>query len=185
VAAIRAAQLGLKTAIVEKGPKPEWGGTCLNWGCIPTKALLHDAYLYSQIQHAEKFGIDVPAPKLNLDNVMKHKELVVKRGLMGVEALLKKNKVTLLVGFGKVVKPGVVRRRRQDLYDQEHRPGDGLGREVVPRDGARREGHHHEQRGALAQAGPQVDGRHRRGRGGPRVRLRSTTASALRCTSSR
>mgnify|MGYP003580421448 CR=1 FL=1 len=43
VAAIRAAQLGLKTAIVEKGPKPEWGGTCLNWGCIPTKALLHHA----------------------------------------------------------------------------------------------------------------------------------------------
>ena len=108
VAAIRAAQLGLKTAIVEKGPKPEWGGTCLNWGCIPTKALLHDAYLYEQIQHAEKFGIDVPAPKLNLENVMKHKDLVVKRGLMGVEGLLKKNKVTLIVGFGKIVKPGTV-----------------------------------------------------------------------------
>jgi dihydrolipoamide dehydrogenase len=108
VAAIRAAQLGLKTAIVEKGPKPEWGGTCLNWGCIPTKALLHDAYLFQQIQHAEKFGIDVPAPKLNLDNVMKHKELVVKRGLMGVEGLLKKNKVTMIVGFGKVAKPGTV-----------------------------------------------------------------------------
>lgn len=108
VAAIRAAQLGLKTAIVEKGPKPEWGGTCLNWGCIPTKALLHDAYLYHQIQHAEKFGIDVPAPKLNLDNVMKHKDLVVKRGLMGVEALLKKNKVTMIVGFGKVQNAGAV-----------------------------------------------------------------------------
>jgi dihydrolipoamide dehydrogenase len=108
VAAIRAAQLGLKTAIVEKGPKAEWGGTCLNWGCIPTKALLHDAYLYEQIQNAEKFGIDVSAPKLNLDNVMKHKELVVKRGLMGVEALLKKNKVTLIIGTGKVVKPGSV-----------------------------------------------------------------------------
>jgi dihydrolipoamide dehydrogenase len=108
VAAIRAAQLGLKTAIVEKGPKPEWGGTCLNWGCIPTKALLHDAYLYQQIQHAEKFGIDVPAPKLNIDGVMKHKELVVKRGLMGVEGLLKKNKVTMIIGFGKVVKAGTV-----------------------------------------------------------------------------
>ena len=45
-AAIRAAQLGLKTACVEKGPKAEWGGTCLHWGCIPTKALLHDAYLF-------------------------------------------------------------------------------------------------------------------------------------------
>jgi len=108
VAAIRAAQLGLKTAIVEKGPKPEYGGTCLHWGCIPTKALLHDAYLFEQIKHAEKFGVDVSPPKLNLENVMKHKELVVKRGFMGVEALLKKNKVTTLVGFGKVVKPGVV-----------------------------------------------------------------------------
>ncbi len=108
VAAIRAAQLKLKTAIVEKGPKPEWGGTCLHWGCIPTKALLHDAYLFEQIQHADKFGVDVPAPKLNLEKVMKHKELVVKRGFMGVDGLLKKNKVTQLVGFGKVAKPGVV-----------------------------------------------------------------------------
>jgi dihydrolipoamide dehydrogenase len=108
VAAIRAAQLGLKTAIVEKGPKPEWGGTCLNWGCIPTKALLHDAYLFEQIKDAEKFGIDVAPPKLNLENVMKHKDLVVKRGLMGVEGLLKKNKVTTIIGFGKVVKAGVV-----------------------------------------------------------------------------
>jgi dihydrolipoamide dehydrogenase len=108
VAAIRAAQLGLRTAIIEKGPKPEWGGTCLNWGCIPTKALLHDAYLYTQIQHADKFGIDVPAPKLNLHNVMKHKDLVVKRGLMGVEGLLKKNRVTLIVGTGMVLRPGAV-----------------------------------------------------------------------------
>jgi dihydrolipoamide dehydrogenase len=108
VAAIRAAQLGLKTAIVEKGPKPEWGGTCLNWGCIPTKALLHDAYLFEKVKDAEKFGIDVGPPKLNLENVMKHKDLVVKRGLMGVEGLLKKNKVTTIVGFGKVTKPGVV-----------------------------------------------------------------------------
>ena len=108
VAAIRAAQLGLKTAIVEKGPKPEWGGTCLNWGCIPTKALLHDAYLFQQIQHAEKFGIDVSPPKLNLDNVMKHKELVVKRGFMGVEAVLQNNKVTMIIGFGKIAKPGTV-----------------------------------------------------------------------------
>src|SRR5579863_3535142 len=94
VAAIRAAQLGLKTACVEKGPKPEWGGTCLHWGCIPTKALLHDAYLYEQIQEAEKFGIDVQGAKLNLENVMKHKDLVVKRGLMGVDGLLRKYKVT-------------------------------------------------------------------------------------------
>ena len=81
VAAIRAAQLGLKAALVEKGPKPEWGGTCLHWGCIPTKALLHDAYLYEQMKHSSKFGVDAENVRLNLENVMKHKELVVKRNV--------------------------------------------------------------------------------------------------------
>jgi dihydrolipoamide dehydrogenase len=108
VAAIRAAQLGLKTALVEKGPRPEWGGTCLHWGCIPTKALLHDAYLFEQMKGSSKFGIDAENVRLNLENVMKHKDLVVKRNFMGIEALLKKNKVAQLVGFGKIVKPGVV-----------------------------------------------------------------------------
>ena len=108
VAAIRAAQLGLKTALVEKGPKPEWGGTCLHWGCIPTKALLHDAYLYDQVQHAGRYGVDVEGVKLNLPNVMKHKETVVRKLALGIEGLLKKNKVSQIVGFGKIVKPGVV-----------------------------------------------------------------------------
>jgi dihydrolipoamide dehydrogenase len=108
VAAIRAAQLGLKAALVEKGPRPEWGGTCLHWGCIPTKALLHDAYLFEQTKNASKFGVEADNVRLNLENVMKHKELVVKRNHMGIEALLRKNKVTTLVGFGKVAKPGVV-----------------------------------------------------------------------------
>jgi dihydrolipoamide dehydrogenase len=108
VAAIRAAQLGLKTAVVEKGPKPEWGGTCLHWGCIPTKVLLHDAYLYERVKDAARNGIEVESVRLNLEGVMKHKEEVVRRNYMGVEALLKKNKVTMLVGFGKVVRPGVV-----------------------------------------------------------------------------
>lgn len=108
VAAIRAAQLGLKTAVVEKGPKPEWGGTCLHWGCIPTKVLLHDAYLYERVKDAARNGVEVQGARLNLEGVMKHKEEVVRRNYMGVEALLKKNKVTMLVGFGKVARPGVV-----------------------------------------------------------------------------
>jgi dihydrolipoamide dehydrogenase len=108
VAALRGAQLGLKTALVEKGPRPEFGGTCLHRGCIPTKALLHDAYLYEHMQHSGKFGVEADNVRLNLDGVMKHKELVVKRNLMGIEALLKKNKVTPLVGFGKVARAGVV-----------------------------------------------------------------------------
>lgn len=108
VAALRSAQLGLKTAVVEKGPRPEWGGTCLHWGCIPTKVLLHDAYLYERIRDAARNGIEVQGVRLNLEGVMKHKDEVVRRNYMGVEALLKKNKVTMLVGFGKVVRPGVV-----------------------------------------------------------------------------
>jgi dihydrolipoamide dehydrogenase len=108
VAAIRSAQLGLKTAVVEKGPKAEWGGTCLHWGCIPTKVLLHDAYLFEQVKEAGRSGIEVQGVALNLEGVMKHKEEVVRRNYLGVEALLKKNKVTMLVGFGKIVKPGVV-----------------------------------------------------------------------------
>ena len=108
VAAIRAAQLGLKTAVVEKGPKAEWGGTCLHWGCIPTKVLLHDAYFFEKVKEASKHGVETGEVRLNLDGVMKHKEEVVRRNAMGVEALLKKNKVSALVGFGKVVKPGVV-----------------------------------------------------------------------------
>ena len=107
-AAIRAAQLGLKTACVEKGPKAEWGGTCLHWGCIPTKALLHDAYLFDMVKKADKFGIELQNPTVNLAKVMAHKDLVVKRGFMGVDGLLRKYKVTQIVGYGKVVKPGVV-----------------------------------------------------------------------------
>src|SRR6188474_3015588 len=100
VAAIRAAQLGLKTAIVEKGPKPEGGGTCLNMGCIPTKALLHDAYLYTQLEPGERYGSDGTAGALPLENVIKHKARVVKRGLMCGEWLLKTNRVTMMIGFG-------------------------------------------------------------------------------------
>ncbi len=106
VAAIRAAQLGLKVAVVEKDTR--FGGTCLLRGCIPTKALLHDAYLYELVQNAKRFGIEVEGVRLNLDGVMKHKDLVVKKLAMGVEGLLRKNKVQTIRGFGKIVRPGVV-----------------------------------------------------------------------------
>ncbi len=106
VAAIRAGQLGLKTAIVEKDGK--YGGTCLHVGCIPTKALLHDAYFYDQVKDAKRFGVDIEKFSLNFENVQKHKDLVVKKLAMGVEGLLKKNKVQTVVGFGKVKKPGLV-----------------------------------------------------------------------------
>jgi len=106
VAAIRAGQLGLKVALVEKDGK--YGGTCLHRGCIPTKALLHDAYFYDQIKHASRFGIEIDGYRLNYEGVRKHKDVVVKKLALGVEALLKKNRVQLVVGLGKIKRPGLV-----------------------------------------------------------------------------
>ncbi len=106
VAAIRAGQLGLKTALVEKDGK--YGGTCLWRGCIPTKAFLHDAYLYDQIKSASRYGIEVEKVRVNWEGVLKHKNTVVKKLGLGVEGLLKKNKVQCFVGFGSVKKPGLV-----------------------------------------------------------------------------
>jgi dihydrolipoamide dehydrogenase len=106
VAAIRAGQLGLKTAIVEKDGK--FGGTCLHVGCIPTKALLHDAYFYDQVRDAKRFGVDIKEFSLNWEGVQKHKDIVVKKLAMGVDGLLKKNKVQAVIGFGRIRKPGLV-----------------------------------------------------------------------------
>ena len=106
VAAIRAGQLGLRTAIVEK--EPRWGGTCLNRGCIPTKVLLHDAGLYDRVREAGRFGVEVEGVRLNFEQVQKHKEKVVRKLGLGVEALLKKNRVHMVTGFGKLAGPGVV-----------------------------------------------------------------------------
>ncbi len=106
VAAIRAGQLGLKVAVVEKDSR--FGGTCLLRGCIPTKALLHDAYLYKQVQSASKYGIELDGIRLNYAKVAKHKDIVVKKLAMGVQGLLKKNKVKTFSGVGKISRPGVV-----------------------------------------------------------------------------
>jgi dihydrolipoamide dehydrogenase len=107
VCAIRAAQLGLKTAIVEKWAT--FGGTCLNIGCIPSKALLHASEMFDEAGHGfADLGIDVPAPKLNLANMMKHKSDTVKANVDGVGFLLKKNKVEPHIGTGKILSAGKV-----------------------------------------------------------------------------
>ncbi len=106
VAAIRAGRLGLKVALVEKDSK--FGGTCLHRGCIPTKVLLHDAYLLDRIREAGRFGIEVGDVKLHFEDVQKHKVQVVRKLAAGVESLLRKNKVHAIRGFGKVLKPGEV-----------------------------------------------------------------------------
>ncbi|MGI9167066.1 MAG: dihydrolipoyl dehydrogenase [Pyrinomonadaceae bacterium] len=106
VAAIRAAQLGLKTAIVEKDKR--LGGTCTLRGCIPTKQLLMSAHIYEQMQHAADFGVEASGIQLAFANVQKRKEKVVMKNSKGIEYLMKKNKITSFSGTGKLVLPGKI-----------------------------------------------------------------------------
>ncbi len=99
VAAIRATQLGLKTAIVEKD-RP--GGVCLNWGCIPSKAILTSAEMYEDLRHGEQYGIKVSGLSVDYAQVIKRSRDVARRLAKGVEYLLKKNKVPLLRGAGRI-----------------------------------------------------------------------------------
>ena len=102
VTAIRASQLGLKTAIVEK---ENLGGVCLNWGCIPTKALLKSAQVFEYINHAEDYGIKVSDAKTDFSAVVKRSRDVAGGMSKGIEFLMKKNKIEVLTGMGKVA-PG-------------------------------------------------------------------------------
>jgi len=107
VCAIRAAQLGMKVAVVEK--RATHGGTCLNVGCIPSKALLHTSELFAEAGHAfARMGIGVGAPKLDLKAMMRHKDETVEGNVKGVEFLLKKNKIDAHRGSGKILGPGKV-----------------------------------------------------------------------------
>jgi dihydrolipoamide dehydrogenase len=106
VAAIRASQLGLKTAVVEK---ESLGGICLNWGCIPTKALLKSAQVFEYINHAADYGITVPTPgQVDFDSVIKRSRGVADGMSKGVQFLMKKNKIDVIMGFGKLKGKGVV-----------------------------------------------------------------------------
>ncbi|MDA8021065.1 MAG: dihydrolipoyl dehydrogenase [Thermoanaerobaculia bacterium] len=107
VAAIRASQLGLRTAVVEKDAK--LGGTCLHRGCIPTKAMLHTAAMLDEIRSADKLGIDVPDAVLDLEKTHAYKDGVVDGNAKGIEFLFKKNKITWLRGFGSLTAPNRVR----------------------------------------------------------------------------
>jgi dihydrolipoamide dehydrogenase len=99
VAAIRASQLGLKTAVVEKA---DLGGICLNWGCIPTKALLKSAQVFEYIKHASDYGIEVKDAKADFSAVVKRSRDVASGMSKGIQFLLKKNKIDVLNGFGKL-----------------------------------------------------------------------------------
>ncbi|WP_296616788.1 dihydrolipoyl dehydrogenase [Sphingomonas sp.] len=103
VAAIRAAQLGMKTAIVER---ELLGGICLNWGCIPTKALLRSAEIYHYMQHAKDYGLVADKISADLDAVVKRSRGVAKQLNQGVTHLMKKNKITVHMGTGKLTGKG-------------------------------------------------------------------------------
>lgn len=101
VAAIRASQLGLKTAVVEK---EHLGGVCLNWGCIPTKALLRSAEVYHNMLHADAFGLKAEGVSFDLDAIVKRSRQIADQLSGGVKHLLKKNKVTVIEGTGRLEK---------------------------------------------------------------------------------
>ena len=101
--AIRASQYGLKTALIDANER--LGGTCLLWGCIPTKAMLFSAELWDHLKHADRYGIDVAPPKLNWKNVLARKDDVIMRHTKGLDFLMKKNKITTFKGYGRLTGP--------------------------------------------------------------------------------
>ncbi len=105
VAAIRASQLGMKVGVVEKA---ELGGICLNWGCIPTKALLKSANVFEYIKHAKDYGVTVGEAKADIKDMVKRSRDVAAGMSKGIQFLFKKNKIDHIVGFGKVKKGGKV-----------------------------------------------------------------------------
>ena len=105
VTAIRASQLGLKIALIEK---ESLGGVCLNWGCIPTKALLKSAQVFEYINHAEDFGISVESSNADFSKIIKRSRDVADGMSKGISYLTKKNKIEVIYGFGKLKKGGVV-----------------------------------------------------------------------------
>ena len=110
VAAIRAAQLGFKTAVIEK---ESLGGVCLNWGCIPTKALLKSAQVYEYIKHAEAYGLSATGQQ-NFEAVIKRSRAVADKMSRGVQFLMKKNKIDVIMGHGKLITKGKVEVSKPD-----------------------------------------------------------------------
>jgi dihydrolipoamide dehydrogenase len=101
--AIRASQYGLKTALIDANDR--LGGTCLLWGCIPTKAMLFSAELWDHLKHAERYGIEVAEPKINWKGVLARKDDVITRHTKGLDFLMKKNKINAIKGYGRLTGP--------------------------------------------------------------------------------
>ena len=105
VAAIRASQLGMKVAVVEK---ESLGGICLNWGCIPTKALLKSAQVFDYVSHSADYGINIKDSSVDFDSIINRSRGVADGMSKGVNFLMKKNKIDILTGFGKIIEKNVV-----------------------------------------------------------------------------
>ncbi len=118
VCAIKAAQLGLKVAVVEK--RATFGGTCLNIGCIPSKALLHASEMMAEAEHSfDTLGVEVGKPKLNLKKMMAHKDKTVDGNVSGVAFLFKKNKIDAFRGTGKIIEGKLVEVTGEDGKTQQ------------------------------------------------------------------
>ncbi|MDV3425848.1 MAG: dihydrolipoyl dehydrogenase [Bacillota bacterium] len=105
VAAIKAAQLGAKVVLIEKD---SLGGTCLNWGCIPTKAFVRSAEIFENIKDAENFGIETSAPLINMEKIVNRKNSIVTRLVEGIQCLIEKNKIRYIKGSGKIANKNLV-----------------------------------------------------------------------------
>ncbi len=113
VCAIRAAQLGMKTAVVEK--RATFGGTCLNIGCIPSKAMLNASELYDEASHKfAEMGIKVGKPAIDLATMLKYKQQAVDSNVKGVDYLFRKNKIEAFHGAARITAPGKVEVKNAD-----------------------------------------------------------------------
>lgn len=129
VAAIRASQLGMKVGVIEKA---EIGGICLNWGCIPTKALLKSAQVFEYITHAQDYGVEVKDFKADLKSMVKRSRDVAASNSKGIQFLFKKNKIDHIAGFGKLKKGGKV-----EVTDEQGKKADYEAKHIIVATGGR------------------------------------------------
>ena len=173
VAAIRAAQLGLRTAVVEQ---ERAGGVCGNWGCIPSKAILADAELYRELRHAESRGIVADGLRVDFARVLARSRAAAARQAQGVESLFRKHHIELVQGRGRPVarrRRGAARRREAGASGRASRPPRHREPGAAAARAAGRPGRGADQpRGARGSAAAGIAGRDRRRGGGRRVRLR-------------
>ncbi|PCH67735.1 MAG: dihydrolipoyl dehydrogenase [Bacteroidetes bacterium] len=129
VTAIRASQLGLKTAVVEKA---ELGGVCLNWGCIPTKALLKSAQVFEYMKHAEDYGITVKEAKADVKSMVKRSRDIAGKMSKGIQFLMKKNKIDVVNGYGTLKSANSI-----EVSDDKGKKTEVKGKHIIISTGAR------------------------------------------------